>query len=257
MSGAGEVVPAIAVDSSLPPAPPFTPVSSASDGEPVVRFPGVEAGVRDLLERRLLTRPEFDELALEARRAAFTVARAANLDAIERANRLLVQDVARGGTLEEFRQRIDETLGESALNPRHLENVYRTNVAAAYTAGLVEILGHPLVADEFPYLEYHAVHDSRARPEHREMESLGIQGTNVYRRDDPVWQTFLPPWDYQCRCAVIPLSLEDAAGKGIREAQQWLESGAPPVQPAWVSRPPFEPSPGFAGPSPSGRFRGV
>ena len=29
-----------------------------------------------------------------------------------------------------------------------------------------------------------------------EMEKLGLDGTNVYRRDDPIWEEFLTPWDY-------------------------------------------------------------
>src|SRR5262249_21071406 len=96
--------------------------------------------------------------------------------------------------------------------------------------------------------EYSAVHDSRARPEHRHLERLGLDGTAVYRRDDPVILQFWPPWDYNCRCAVVPLTVADAAARGVKEAQEWLRTGQPPAAPAFVAPPPFSPPAGFAGP---------
>ena len=67
--------------------------------------------------------------------------------------------------------------------------------------------------------------------------------SDIYRRDDPVVKKYYPPWDYQCRCHSIPLTLADAARKGIAEAQEWLRTGLPPIEPAWVDDPGFESSP--------------
>jgi len=231
-----------------PPPPPSARPTAGGDG-PVIRLPVVEAAQRDLAERQVLIREDFDRLAEASRRSAFTVARVQSLDALERIRVALVADVNEGGTLGAFRDQVEQVLGESMLSAAHVETVYRTNVGAAYTQGLMEVLQHPLVSDEFPYLEYNAVHDSRARPEHRAMETLGIDGTNVYRRDDPSMRKFLPPWDYNCRCAVVPLSIEDAAAKGVAEAREWLQTGVPPARPAWVAPPPFDPPADFAGPS--------
>jgi SPP1 gp7 family putative phage head morphogenesis protein len=236
--------------SVLPPdlPPPFGRGPLAQEpGEPapLIRFPIIEQAAADLFARDVMTRADFDHLADDARRTAFTVARISSVDAIEKIQEILVEDIAQGGTLKEFRTKLDETLGTSALAPWHVETVYRTNVATAYATGLDRTLNHPLVSDAFPYLEYHAVHDSRTDPDHLEMEKLGIQSTNVYRRDDPVWNLFFPPWRYNCRCMVIPWSLRDAARKGIREAQEWLRTGVPPTIPAWVPLPPFRPPPGW------------
>lgn len=227
---------------------PENPIAESGDEyspEPLVRFPAAEAAARSLLERRAMTRAEFDGLTLDARRAAFTVARVSSLDALEKIQRALADDALTGGTLAEFRTAVHEAVQTSALADAHLETVWRTNLAAAETSGLMRVLSDPMVADEFPYLEYHAVHDARVRPEHLAMETLGIQGTNIYRRDDPIWELFLPPWDYNCRCAIVPLSLEDAAAKGIREAQEWLRAGIPPARPAWVKQPDFAPPAGW------------
>lgn len=230
-----------------PPPPRFTDAAAEhpDEPEPVVRFPLIEAAARDLAQRRVMVRADFDRLADQAKRTAFTVARVGSLDALQKLQQALTQNVSQGGTLQDFRNAVDEALSNSALSAGHVENIYRTNVAQAYSQAQREMLDHPLVNDEFPYVEYHSVHDQRRRPEHGALEKLGIQGTNVYRRDDPVIQKFWPPWDYQCRCAVIPLTLEDAAARGIREAQEWLQTGIPPAQPSFVSPPPFEPPAGF------------
>ena len=57
------------------------------------------------------------------------------------------------------------------------------------------------MAEVFPYQEYLPIGDSRTRPEHLALAELGINETGVYRRDDPFWDLFLPPWDFQ---SVLP-----------------------------------------------------
>lgn len=230
--------------------PPFEPdvrsLLPPDPDEPLIYYPIIDTAARDLFERQVMTRADFDQLDSDAKRAAFTIARISSLDAIEKIQQALAADVASGGTLAEFRRTVDDALGESALAPGHVETIYRTNIAQAYAAGQVEVLTHPLVADEFPYVAYHAVHDDRTDPNHMAMESLGIQGTNIYRRDDPIWEKFYPPSRWNCRCDVIPLTLEDAAAAGIHEAREWLRTGIPPSSPTWVKPPPFEPPPGWA-----------
>jgi hypothetical protein len=99
------------------------------------------------------------------------------------------------------------------------------------------------VADQFPYLLYTAVHDARVRPEHLQLERLGLDGTAVYRRDDPIWSLFLPPWAWNCRCHVIPVDVETAAEAGVGEARRWLRTGVPPAVPQYVAWPDFRPDP--------------
>lgn len=240
-----------AAATNLPPwLPPGTPTAfdlPEPEGDAVISFPQIDIAARDLAARRVLTRGDFDALADEAKFQAFTVAKVQSLDVLEKLRDALSADVAQGGTLAEFEKRVNAILsGEgSALSPAHIENIYRTNIAAAYAEGQRQVLNHPLVADEFPYVEYTAVHDSRTRPEHLQLEKLGIGGGPIYRRDDPVVNLFWPPWDYQCRCAVIALTLEDAAAKGVAEAIEWLRTGQPPASPAWVKMPDFKPRPGF------------
>lgn len=227
-----------------PPQPPGTPAPPQPPGEPVIRFPQTEAAVRDLHSRGVVTKEDFDAMTAAAKAQAFTVARQASADAVAGIRDALVENLARGGTLREFAEAVEAAGG--VLSPAHVENVYRTNVMEAYSRGQREILDHPLVADELPYVAYTAVHDSRVRPNHLALERHGIDGTNVYRRDDPVVNKFYPPWDFNCRCHLIPLSVEDAAGRGVNEAREWLRTGEPPAAPRHVEHPPFDLPEGWA-----------
>lgn len=233
----------------LPPVPPIPPdrlLFPAHGGdEPIVRFPIIEEAADYLRRLRVYSQEDYNSLSTDAKRSGFTVARVASLDALQKIQDALVEDVETGGTLKAFVNRVDEALGAGALSRPRIENVYRDNTAKAYSRGLIKTLGHPMVNLEFPYLRYSAVHDSRTEPEHLAMEKLGLDQTAVYRRDDPIWQRFLPPWRWSCRCAVIPLTVEQAAALGVREAIEWLATGNSPAQPEWVAPPPFNPPPGF------------
>jgi SPP1 gp7 family putative phage head morphogenesis protein len=228
----------------LPPTPPAMHVTS-SDGLPPVRLPLIERAAADLSSRAVLLPADYEVLAAEAKKQAFTIARATTLDGVEKVRAALVRDVLEGGTLREFRQRVGGAVDASMASPARLEAVYRTNLARAYSAGQRDVLDHPMVEGEAVYVMYSATHDARTRPEHLRMETLGLQGGPIYRRDDPVIRKFWPPWGWSCRCLCVPMSIEDAAARGVREAKKWLKTGAPPVTPEWVKHPPFELPPGW------------
>lgn len=218
----------------------FTLPDDPDEGEPLIHFPQIERAALGLAAKQALTRPQYDALAETARMQAFTVAKLTSLDAIERIQRLLEQDIREGGTLREFQARVDASLGESMLSPGHVENIYRTNVAQAYADGQRRMLAHPIIGEEFPYVAYESVADSRRRPEHGWFATHGLNGTNCYRTDDPTAQKFWAPWDYQCRCGMTMLTIEQAARRGVIEAKRWVESGEPPVVPQFVKAPSFD-----------------
>ncbi|WII92838.1 phage minor head protein [Kingella negevensis] len=91
--------------------------------------------------------------------------------------------------------------------PRRLENIYRTNMQAAYNAGQYQT--YMADVDNRPYWQYDAVGDHRTRAAHAAMDGL------VYRYDDPFWATFYPPNGYRCRCSVMALSARDVERGGF------------------------------------------
>jgi hypothetical protein len=89
----------------------------------------------------------------------------------------------------------------------------------------------------FPYMFWFSTTDQRSNHLHLELERLGLDGTNIFRRDDP----FFAPWflarelDFpQCRCCTSAASINQAAQRGVKEAIVWYETGKPPSVPHWV-----------------------
>lgn len=227
--------------------PPPAPSSTRFGPEPV-RWPAIEASVQDLVGRAVVTWPEYRQLSEQAQATAFTTARVLTEDGIDRVRQAVAETVADGKTLKQFNREVGPIMANAGLGGHQIETIFRTSVGQAVGAGMRTVLQHPGVREEFPYLAYAAIHDSRTgdkvkglpHPSHLMMESLGIQGTNIYRADDPVILKFFPPWRWNCRCSVVPLSIEDASAAGIREAKIWLRTGIPPYTPAWVPHPPFD-----------------
>lgn len=57
--------------------------------------------------------------------------------------------------------------------------------------------------DVFPYWQYLTMGDDHVRPEHAALNGV------VLPADHPFWRDHYPPWDYGCRCQVVPLSEDD------------------------------------------------
>lgn len=156
----------------------------------------------------------------------------------------MAQSIGTPKTLRAFRADVAAIIDETPLAEHQVETLYRTGVGRAYASGQVAILGHPAVSDEFPYVIYYAVHDDRVEHTHLAMESHGLDGTAIYRRTDPVIRKFWPPWRWNCRCHVVPLSVEDAGGQGLDEAREWMETGIEP-RVRYVAHPLFDLPPGW------------
>ena len=230
---------------------PFDPVGDAlrEHESPVTRYPAVAAAVADLTQRKVLLPGDYEALQTDARGAAFTVARATSEGAAEAVRDAVAQVVTRGLPLRAFRKIVEPVLDGAGLSESQVEAVYRTQTGLAQAAGLRAVLGNEQVAAEFPYVAWHATHDGRTRPDHAAMERAGIGGGNVYRCDDPSLRRVWPPCSWNCRCVVVPVSLEDAADAGVPEAQEWLRTGEPPARPAWVGSVPVRLPKGWPGAS--------
>lgn len=227
--------------SHLPPRKPTGTALARFDlpGRRGVVFPAVIKGAEFLQTRIGFTPAELVSLDADARAVAFTVARAQTVKAVEAVRDAIAEDIRQGGTLREFRANIADALEASPLGDAETETLYRTHVGRAYASGKAAVFEMPEVRSAVPYLRYVATHDTRVRDEHLALETLGLNGTGIYRSDDPIWRLFYPPWDWNCRCEVIPLSLKAAARAGVREAQEWLRTGKPPAVPEWVEIPDF------------------
>lgn len=218
-------------------------------GEPLIRFPLIEKAAQDLAERKVMTRPDFDRASAAAKREAFTVARVSSIETLTELRDNLSKAVAEGRSLRDFRKDASKIIDGSGplLTPGHVETVFRTNVATAYSAGQQGLLRNPVVNALFPYVRWTAVHDRRTEPSHLAMETAGLNGTAVFRADDPLILAAWPPARWNCRCHCIILSVKSAAKLGVEEAIRWRETGVPPTVPAFVASIPLKVPSGWVG----------
>lgn len=112
----------------------------------------------------------------------------------------------KGGTFKTFQDAVRSGGLDVALPTHRLENIFRTNIQAAYSRGRWE--QQMRARGTRPYLMYDAINDSRTRPAHHAMDNI------IRRWDDPFWATNYPTNGYRCRCTVISLTEAQAMKRG-------------------------------------------
>ena len=225
----------------------FTGAKSAATGADLVAIPTdtsqwpVRTRAADWLARRqVLDHGSVAMITDAARREGLYLSKWATSTATAQFSDALPQFIVDGSTLGDFRKPVANAAETTTLGRHGVEQIFRTQTARAYAAGQAHSLNHPLVASNFPYRMWIAVHDNRTEDSHRLMERLGLNGTAVYRANDPLWITHTPPVRYNCRCHVIPLTIRQAADEGVHEAQEWLQTGEPPRD-VWYAKTPYPP----------------
>jgi len=156
------------------------------------------------LAKGIMTRAEFDKLAAAEKVKAFTAAYVHAADELQVVYEAVLAALEKGMTLGDFVKATEDIL----TRPWHRETVFRTNVLSSYGAGHWEQAQDTRALR--PYARYSAVMDGRTRPRHAALHGL------IYPLDHPFWQTYWPPWDYNCRCMAITLSQWEVEQQGLQ-----------------------------------------
>ena len=99
-------------------------------------------------------------------------------------------------------------------------------------------LDHPLVKSAFQFIRRAEIADSRLSRLCKTLSGAGLEGTNIFYLNDPLWKSLFSPPSYEnCRCGAIALTL-DMAAKNLAIAQRWLETGVKPSDEELCVRPP-------------------
>lgn len=151
--------------------------------------------------KKIVSEEEFRELSDEAKQGAFAVSKLYREDLTQGFYDEILSAIENGTperqVVKRLRSILDGQSGHAILSNRRLETVVRTNMQLAYAVGRRS--AQEEVRDILPIWEYQAVGDDRTRPSHRALD--GIQ----YPADHVFWDRYYPPWDFGCRCTVIPL----------------------------------------------------
>ena len=187
---------------------------AASDLYAVFNMPPEEA-IKYFERKGLKVSWDWQEVWRHANAQAFTVAKTTRLDVVNDIYEALRDDLKHGGTFPAFvtrlqplleakgwwgkKEQVNRYTGEIRTvtygTPWRLETIYETNLQTAYMAGRHE--GMMAAKQYAPWWEYSAVMDNRTRPQHAALNG------QVFRYDDPFWQTWYPPNGFRCRCTVI------------------------------------------------------
>lgn len=170
-------------------------------------FPWFADALDFLRTKRLLSDEDFSLLDQDERAKALSAPGADDRSTLEGIQRALGESLKAGEPLDKFRSRLDEVV---ALPKAQAETLFRTQTKQAYIAGQSRSLSDPVIAEEFPYVEFAATADTRVRDSHWELNR------KIARLGSPEHRLFLRAVaDYNCRCTLIPLTEKEALRKGV------------------------------------------
>ena len=159
----------------------------------------------------------WQEMADSAHAKAFTVAKVARAEVLDSIRSEVDKALNEGLTYSQFANQLTPTLqrqgwwGKQIItdsqgnaqevqlgSPRRLKTIYRTNLQTAYMSGRYKQQMEN--SDLRPYWMYVAILDANTRESHSALSG------QVFRFDDPIWQSHYPPNGWGCRCRVRSLS---------------------------------------------------
>lgn len=159
--------------------------------------------------------------------AAFTVAKAMQLDILQDIRAEVDRALVEGTTIRDFQQRLGPTLQAKSWwgrkeqvdpqtgvtsevqlgSPRRLKTIYDTNLRTAHTEGQWQRIQERKAS--FPYLQYDGGNSEHPRLEHSAWDGM------VLPVDDPFWLSHLPIKAWGCKCRVIPKTASQVQRQGL------------------------------------------
>lgn len=184
------------------------PITMALEDRPAFDWPFMADAIRFLRTKQVVTQDQFDTLSRSDRQSVFAMPEVNDIRFLTEIRNEIATSIGSGESLESFRERMQQRIG---LQEAQVNTLFRTNTHQAYLEGQERTLESPVVADSFPYVMYAATRDTRVDPAHSAVDGFVVKrGTAEHR----VLLKLLKR--YNCRCALIPLSAEDARRHGTK-----------------------------------------
>jgi len=132
---------------------------------------------------------------LEAiRLQAFTVAHVKNADLLQYIKESLEMNLREGLSYRDFVKEVAPKVPEKI----NWVTVYRTNMSSAYNAGRID--AQEELKERMPYWRHVSIIDSRTRPLGKWLDG------KVFPANDPHWNTYYPPNEYNDRGVVVAMN---------------------------------------------------
>ena len=176
-----------------------------------------DAAVEFWKQRAKLTDEQAKALGAEAKQRAFYVTGLAKQDLVQLVSDGIQSALENGETLADFKKRIAAAIEAQGWHAHRVENIFRTNMQTAYSAGRYKKM--QAVKASRPYWQYIAVTDKRVRPSHAILHEL------VYPADHEFWASNYPPNGFRCRCGVRTLSERQVKKQGLTVQKAMPEAG--------------------------------
>lgn len=162
----------------------------------------------------VVTQEVFNNLLPELKARAFTIAGIEAFDTLSNV-RSLLSELPAGGDWDTQKREIlaeispylvtaddpEERKAQENGAERRAELLLRTHGFQAYNAAAYREMDAQ--RDVFPYWQYQSLGDGRVRAAHAALDGIVLPAASSF------WQSHYPPWEWGCRCQVIPLSPED------------------------------------------------
>lgn len=179
--------------------------------------------------KRLKPGFSYEDVWLEEHARSFTVAKCMEMDLLKDIQDSIASALEEGIPYDQWAKDIQKTLeskgwwgrqemvdpktGEKREvqlgSPRRLETIFKVNMRSAYNVGAYQ---QTMDSKAHPYLMYRIGNSKKHREEHVSWDGL------VLRKDDPWWDTHMPPNGWGCKCYVRAVSkarLKRLQDKGI------------------------------------------
>ncbi len=169
-----------------------------------------DEAVAFLKDKPVVSRAVFDQVIPEVRGRVFAVTGIESARVLQ-SLRDRIADIPAGGDWDAIKAdvvaELSPFLGEgeeaAAAAERKAELLLRTHGYQSYAATQYQVMDRQ--RDVFPFWRYQTAQDDRVRDAHAALDGI------VLPANDPFWQTHFPPWDFNCRCTIVPLSRDDLA----------------------------------------------
>lgn len=164
--------------------------------------PNTEAA-KFIADKPVVSRQVFDQLLPDIQARAFTITGIEDANLVQ-SLRDRIAEIPQGADWDKVKteivDKVSPWIGDGA--EKRAELLLRSHGYQAYSAAQYQVMDRQRAA--FPFWQYQTSEDDHVRDSHAALNGI------VLPADSPFWATHFPPWDFGCRCQVIPLTAEDA-----------------------------------------------